>query len=133
MAFSLTDEEVAQSEHLGSHLDDAGTALVAAVESFNEAMVTAWNEVDEAQEAYNYAVGNAQSFMEDVVEEHQKEFEAKPEIWQKGPAGKAARAWLEEWSMTLDECDLEMPEALIVPTVVVADDLTGLSDGPEAT
>ena len=40
----------------------------------------------------------------------QEEFESKSERWQDGDNGFQVRTWIEQWEMSLDEVDLDLPE-----------------------
>jgi hypothetical protein len=39
-------------------------------------------------------------------------FDAKSERWQDSDNGTQVRTWIEEWEMSLDDIDLDLPEPL---------------------
>jgi hypothetical protein len=47
-----------------------------------------------------------------VTEVTQQEFDAKSEKWQESDKGIKARCWIEQWEMSLDDVDLDLPEPL---------------------
>ena len=47
-----------------------------------------------------------------VTEAAQAEFDAKSEKWQESDKGIVVRTWIEQWEVSLDDVDLDLPEPL---------------------
>jgi hypothetical protein len=47
-----------------------------------------------------------------ISEAAQEQFDAKSERWQESDNGMQVRTWIEQWEMSLDDIDLELPEPL---------------------
>jgi hypothetical protein len=61
---------------------------------------------------YNEVLETARALANSITELAQEQFEAKSERWQNGEKGTQVRNWIEQWEMSLDDIDLELPEAL---------------------
>lgn len=47
-----------------------------------------------------------------IVEAAQEAFDAKSEKWQESDNCIQVRSWIEQWEMSLDDVDLDLPEPL---------------------
>ena len=54
----------------------------------------------------------ARALTDSVAETAREVFDAKSEKWQDGETGTRVRSWIDEWEMTLDDLDLDLPEPL---------------------
>jgi uncharacterized coiled-coil protein SlyX len=118
MAFKLTKDELKSRDNLIAAANETGGALTAAVDTFNAMMTEAWATVEQAQEQYNQVVDQAQEFTEAVHESHNTAYEEKSETWQGGATGRLVCVWLEEWSVDLEESDLEVPEPVMMGDLI---------------
>jgi hypothetical protein len=68
--------------------------------------------VAEAQTHYNEAIESARTLAGEISGPAQEQFNAKSERWQDSDVGTQVRAWIEQWAMSLDDVDLDLPEPL---------------------
>lgn len=132
MAFKLTKTEAARRNGLAKALAERADALRDGIECFNAAASEHWAEVEAARDEYNRALEEARSFVEEVREARQAEFDDKSERWQEGERGEAAAAWLAEWEQPdLDDVELDGPEPVEEPDLGHAEALVDLPDAAE--
>src|SRR5215510_15034516 len=87
-------------------------AFEEAVDDFNATQAEAWNEVLAAEEAYNEAVTTANEWLGEVKEAIEEYVNERSEKWQESDRGQAYAAWLEAFSVELEESDLSEPAEL---------------------
>jgi hypothetical protein len=68
--------------------------------------------VAETQANYNETVEQARTLASQISEAAQEVFDAKSERWQDSDNGTQVRTWIEQWEMSLDDIDLDLPEPL---------------------
>jgi hypothetical protein len=68
--------------------------------------------VADAQADYNETVERARNLAGQISDTAQEDFDAKSERWQDSDTGIQVRSWIEQWEMSLDDVDLELPEPL---------------------
>ena len=68
----------------------------------------------------------ARTLASSVTEAAQQTFDAKSEKWQDSDKGIQVRSWIEQWEVSLDDVDLELPEPL---TEIDPDDHAGQIEG----
>lgn len=132
MAYSLTKEQQDERNTLLTQLQKAGKALSDAVETYNQTITTAWEAVEGAQQQFNAEIAKAQDFIDEVHDTFRGEFENEDEDEQEGETGQAIGAWLEEWSLQLDESDIESHEPIETPSNDSADAFEELPVEPTA-
>lgn len=111
--------------------------LVAALNAKASALGEAWASFEAAHEhlalavdQYNGAVGDAETFRDDIAQEMQDYWDERSERWQEGEAGLAYEAWIDAWT----GADLEMidcPELPDEPETAHADALDELPEEVE--
>jgi hypothetical protein len=111
MAFKVTREQLARRDVLAADLRAKATALNTAIAAFNREVGPLARAVAEAQ-AYNETVERARTLASQISQTAQEVFEAKSERWQDSDSGIQVRAWIEQWEMSLDDIDLDLPEPL---------------------
>ena len=60
----------------------------------------------------NQALEKARTLATSVIEAAQAEFDAKSEKWQESDKGIVVRIGIEQWEVSLDDVDLDLPEPL---------------------
>ena len=112
MAFKVTREQLARRDVLAVDLRAKATALNTAIAAFNREVEPLARAVAEAQAGYNETMERARSLASRISETAQEEFDAKSERWQDSDNGTQVRTWIEQWEMSLDDIDLDLPEPL---------------------
>jgi hypothetical protein len=112
MAFKLSKEQLVARAALTPQLRDKARALNIAIAEFNRGVEPLAQAVAEAQDAYNETLEAARSLADGVAGSAREHFEAKSERWQESDKGIEVRTWIEQWEMSLDDIELELPEAL---------------------
>ena len=133
MAFKLSKQQVTERDTLAAELRKQGAALNVAIAAFNQAIEPFSRAVGEAVEAYNAALERARTLADGIVATAQAAFDAKSGKWQESDKGIQVRVWIEQWEVSLDDVDLELPEPL--PEVAYdeqAGALEGAPSGPTA-
>ena len=87
MAFRLTPEEKRQKSDLVEKLQEATDDFMAARATLND------------------LVDKSNSFIVEVKDRLQEEFDSKSEIWQGGEHSEAPQAMINEWDQTLEPSD----------------------------
>ena len=133
MAFKLSKQQVTERDILAAELRKQGAALNVAIAAFNQAIEPASRAVGEALEAYNAVLERSRALADGIVATAQAAFDAKSGKWQESDKGIQVRVWIEQWDVSLDDLDLELPEPL--PEVACdeqAGALEGAPPGPTA-
>jgi hypothetical protein len=112
MAFKLSKAQLAERDALAADLRKKADALNIAIVAFNQAIEPASQAVGEALEGYNGILEKARTLASSITEPAQEQFDAKSEKWQESDKGIEVRSWIEQWEMSLDDVDLELPEPL---------------------
>jgi exonuclease VII large subunit len=112
MAFKVTREQLARRDVLAGDLRAKATALNTAIAAFNREVEPLARAVAEAQANYNETVERARTLASQISQTAQEVFEAKSERWQDSESGIQVRTWIEQWEMSLDDIDLDLPEPL---------------------
>jgi hypothetical protein len=112
MTFKLSKEQSAKRQALAADLRAKAVALNIAIAAFNRGVEPLSRTVAEAQAGYNETLEMARALANGVAETAREEFDGKSERWQDGETGTQVRSWIEQWEMSLDEVDLDLPEAL---------------------
>jgi hypothetical protein len=128
MAFKLSKAQLTERDALAAELRKQGAALNIAIVAFNQAMQPPSQAVGESLDAYNAILERAHTLADGIVETAQEAFDAKSEKWQESDKGIQVRLWIEQWEVSLDAIDLELPEPL---QEVTPDEQAGaLEDAP---
>jgi hypothetical protein len=90
----------------------AERAINAAIAAFNREVGPLARAVAETQANYNETVEQARTLASQISEAAQEVFDAKSERWQDSDNGTQVRTWIEQWEMSLDDIDLDLPEPL---------------------
>jgi type II secretory pathway component PulM len=111
-AFKLSKRQATERDVLAADLREKGTALNAAIAVFNQAIEPLSRPVIEALEDYNATLEKARALAGGITEAAQDIFDARPERWQQSDKGIKVRIWIEQWEVSLDDLDLDLPEPL---------------------
>jgi hypothetical protein len=112
MAFKLSKAQSAERDALAADLRKKADALNIAIVAFNQAIEPVSQAVGEALEGYNGILEKARDLASSITERAQEQFDAKSEKWQESDKGIEVRCWIEQWEMSFDDVDLELPEPL---------------------
>jgi hypothetical protein len=112
MAFKISKQQLAERDALAADLRQKAEALNLAIVAFNQAVGPLSQAVGDALGDYNGVLEKARTLADHVTEAAQAAFDAKSEKWQEGDKGIEVRTWIEQWEMSLDDVDLELPEPL---------------------
>ena len=111
-AFKLSKQQLAERDALAANLREKAATLNAAIAAFNQAIEPLARVVVEALDDYNEILEKARGLAGSVTEAAQDEFDARSERWQGSDKGIRVRSWIEQWEVSLDDIDLEVPEPL---------------------
>ena len=112
MAFRLSKQQLAERGVLVADLRERAAALNAAIAVFNRAIEPLSRPVAEAMDDYNAILEKARGLASGITESAHDEFDTRSERWQGGDKGITVRSWIEQWEVSLDDIDLELPEPL---------------------
>jgi chromosome segregation ATPase len=112
MPFRVTKEQLARRDVLAADIRTKATELNAAIAAFNREVAPLARTVVEAQAEYNETMEQARTLANQISEAAQEAFDAKSERWQDSDNGIQVRIWIEQWEISLDDVDLELPEPL---------------------
>jgi hypothetical protein len=112
MAFKLSRDQLATRNALVADLRRKANALNVAIATFNREVGPLSQAVAQAQTDYNADVERARTLTSEISEVAQEQFDARSERWQNGDNGIWIRTWIEEWEMSLDDVDLDLPEPI---------------------
>ena|ERR1700722_4416949 len=112
MAFRLRKDQLAERDALAADLRKKAQALNIAIAAFNRAIEPVSQAVGAALADYNGTLEKARALASSITEPAQEQFDAKSEKWQESDKGIEVRSWIEQWEMSLDDVDLELPEPL---------------------
>jgi chromosome segregation ATPase len=112
MPFKVTKEQLARRDLLATDFRAKAAALNAAIAAFNREVGPLARAVAEAQAKYNETVEQARTLASQISEVAQEAFDGKSERWQESDNGIQVRIWIEQWEVSLDDVDLDLPEPL---------------------
>ena len=112
VAFRLSKQQLAERDALAADIREKTKVLNAAIAAFNQAIEPLSRTVIEAQDDYNAILEKARALASGVTEAARDEFDARSERWQESNPGIKVRSWIEQWELSLDDIDLEVPEPL---------------------
>ena len=112
MVFKLSREQIAARDALSTVLRGKAEALNVTIAAFNRGVEPLSRAVGEALNDYNGILERARILAGSVSEAAQEEFDAKSQRWQDSEKGIGVRSWIEQWEMSLDDVELELPEGL---------------------
>jgi hypothetical protein len=113
VAFRLSKQQLAERDALAADLRGKAAMLNAAITAFNQAIEQQSRAVVEAVDDYNEILEKARGLAEGITEAARDEFDARSERWGRSDTGIRVRNWIEQWEVSLDDIDLEVPEPLI--------------------
>lgn len=113
MAFKLSKEQLTERDALVTSLREKAEVLNAAIAAFHQLVEPVSRAVREALDDYNSVLERARTLTDSIAATAQETFEAKSEKWQESDKGLRVRNWIEQWEMSLDDIDLELPEPLM--------------------
>lgn len=114
MAFKLNKQQLAERDVLAGELRRKAEELNIAIVAFNQAIAPLSQTVSEALEKYNGTLETARILASSITEAAQNKFDAKSAKWQESVKGIQVRIWIEQWEVSLDDVDLDLPEPLAV-------------------
>ena len=112
MAFKLSKQQLAERDALAVDIREKTKTLNAAIAAFTQAIEPLSRAVVEAQDDYNAILEKARALVSGVTEAAHDAFDARSERWQESNPGISVRSWIEQWELSLDDIDLEVPEPL---------------------
>jgi len=112
VAFKLSKQQLAERDALAADLRKKAEALNIAIVAFNQAIEPLSKAVGEALEDYNGILERARTLASSITEVAQEAFDSKSEKWQESDKALKVRSWIEQWEVSLDDVDLELPEPL---------------------
>jgi chromosome segregation ATPase len=112
MAFKVNKDQLTLRDALAADLRAKADALNATIAAYNREIEPLSRAVAEAQADYNETMERARSLAGQISETAQEAFDARSERWQDSDTGIQVRSWIEQWEISLDDVDLELPEAL---------------------
>jgi hypothetical protein len=130
-AFRLSKQQLAERDALATALRERAAALNAAITAFNQAIEPLSRPVVEALEDYNAVLKKARGLASGIAGSARDEFDTRSERWQGGDKGIIVRTWIEQWEVSLDDVDLDLPEPLTeIDPDQHADEIEGAPAGP---
>jgi hypothetical protein len=112
MAFKLSREQLAARDVLATALREKAEALNITLSAFNRGVEPLSRAVGEALNDYNGILETARTLASNISETAQEAFDAKSQRWQDSEKGVEVRSWIEQWEMSLDDVELELPGEL---------------------
>jgi len=112
MAFRTTKDQLARRDALAAELRRRARLLNAAIAEFNRQLDPIVHAITEAQANYNEAMESARTLTGEISASAQERFDARSERWQDSDAGTQIRVWIEQWEMSLNDVELDLPERL---------------------
>jgi hypothetical protein len=116
---------------LAADLRQKAAALNTAIIAFNQTIEPLSRPVVEALEDYNAVLEKARGLASGIAEPAHDEFDTRSEKWQGSDKGIIVRSWIEQWEVSLDDIDLDLPEPLReIDPDQHADEIEGAPPGP---
>jgi hypothetical protein len=112
MTFKISKQQLAERDALAADLRKKAEALNIAIVAFNQTIQPVSQAVRDALEDYNGILEKARVLADSITEAAQGEFDEKSEKWQESDKGVQVRTWIEQWEMSLEDVDLDLPEPL---------------------
>jgi hypothetical protein len=129
VAFKLSKQQLAERDALAADLRKKVEALNIAIVAFNQAIAPISAAVGRAQDDYNSILEKARTLAGSITKAAQGTFDAKSQKWQESDKGIQVRCWIEQWEVSLDDVDLELPAPL---PEIDSDDQAGQIEGAPA-
>jgi hypothetical protein len=112
MVFKTSKGQLARRDGLAGDLRKRAEELNDAIADYNLKLDPFVRAVVEAQARYNETMEAARTLAREITDPAQEQFDAKSDRWQESDAGILIRLWIEQWEVSLDDVELELPEPL---------------------
>jgi hypothetical protein len=113
MSFKLTTAEYRLRDELQADLDKAWADVEEAERAFNRAVSDAKTRVEDSVSAFNQIAAHAQSFSKAIAERAQDEINIRSQTWLESENGEEASFWRDEWkSFDIIDIDIDWPNRL---------------------
>lgn len=99
------------------------------IEQTNAFLAGARERIESLVEDYNNHVEDANAFLESIHEEQEAYMSERSESWSATGSGEAYQGWADEWQLSLEPIEVEVPEEVEGPSF---DDLDIFRELPEA-
>ena len=126
----LTKDHLATKSQIEQDLEAREAALVQAINDLNEHLNETATKIEALQDEYNTAVGAANEFRESVLNDQEAYFDDLSERQRESGNGQSYADWMSAWSGTLEEVEVEVPEALEIPDFTALEALQDLAPTP---
>jgi chromosome segregation ATPase len=126
----LTKEHITRKQELAKQLEEVGADLIKEIRSFNALLEERSESIDSLTQRYNEVIGGANALIEEIHEEQESYADERSDTWRDGDAGQAHGDWAGEWSISLDEIDVELPDVVDEPELSAAETLRDLPEQP---
>ncbi len=126
----LTKEQSNRKHALASELEAAGADLLKEITSFNAILEERAESLEAMTQRYNELVGAANELIEGIHDEQESYAADRSDTWRDGDAGQSYGDWTREWSISLDEVYVEIPDVLDEPDLTAAELLRDLPEQP---
>lgn len=117
-------------ETLINNLEKTSSALRESINNFNLQLENLCSPIEELTDRYNELVNEANEFIENIHEDQETYSDERSDGWRDGDSGQAYADWAYEWSVTLDEIGIEIPDEIEEPNLVAVEMLKDLPDQP---
>ena len=112
MAFKLSKDQLATRSVVVADLRRKASALNVAIATFNREVEPLSRAVAEAQTDYNEVVGLARTLASQISQAAPGEIRREIGEVAEQRQWNSIRMWIEQWEMSLDDVDLDLPEPL---------------------
>lgn len=126
----LSKEQIQRKDEIAMKLSNIGEGIQDATQSFNIRMTAFFETLEELKGRYNEVVEEGNAFLEEIHNSQNEYIDDRSDSWRDGDAGQVYSDWAGEWSITLDEIELECPEPLDEPTLDALEVVRNLPEHP---
>jgi chromosome segregation ATPase len=112
MPFKTTKDQLTRRDALAAELRSKAKVLNVVIAEFNRQLEPIARAGADAQTHYNETMESARTLASEISGPAQEQFDAKSERWQDNEHGVLVRQWIEQWEMSLDDVEPDLPEPL---------------------
>jgi DNA anti-recombination protein RmuC len=114
---ALSKSDITERDTIDAKINEKASFLKTAIETFNEAVATAWKDVEAARVEYNEALTEGNDWMSQRLADMEAYQGERSDKWQESDAGSAYQSWIDEYNAELDELELDEPSEVDEPDI----------------
>lgn len=126
----LNATQIKTKTALATRLESSAQGVQQEIHAINAYLMEARERLENLMGLHNSLVEEANAFIESIHEEQEAFMADRSENWSSTDKGEMYQGWADDWSLSLDELEIELPEELEEPDLQIIEDFKALPEAP---